>query len=206
MGLADRDYMRENYRRNRGLTWNDRRSRVELDPQIQHRLSHPAVRSGWRIYEVVGLGLVVGAIGGLILSLVSMRRSALVPFPQSGSVTVSQDFVPSKSMSQLDVKAGTHDAVLQLFDLHTRAHVMSIYMGARQERILPIPTGQYSLRIAYGTGWLGYSKFFGSETRYELVRRPFEFSSTTGHVISLEQNGGNLAAERQMFAKHDTLR
>lgn len=105
MGYSDRDYMRENYSRNRGLRWNDRRSRVELDPQTQPRLAYPAERSGWGFYEVVGLGLVVGAMGGLILSLVSMRRSALVPFPQSGSVTVSQDFVPSKSMSRLDVKA-----------------------------------------------------------------------------------------------------
>lgn len=95
--------------------------------------------------------------------------------------------------------------MLQLFDLHTRAHVMSIYMAAQQERILPIPTGLYSLRIAYGTEWLGYKKLFGSGTRYELVRRPFEFSRTTGHVISLEQNGGNLAADRQMSAKPGTL-
>lgn len=197
MGLVDRDYMGENFVKNPGLRWNDQRSRIEMDSAvIQQPVRMPAdpVR-GW--IRLIVIALFVGGAGGLIIGLVAMRRDAKLPFPQSGSVTVANSYEPGHLMSKLDVRSGSDNAVLQFYDVETRSHVMSIYMAAHEKRLVPLPVGTYALRIAYGSDWYGFKNLFGKSTKFVLVRRQLAFGVGYGHVITLEQKGGNVLADPQ---------
>src|SRR3546814_1410551 len=103
MGIDDRDYMRERQRARSGSTrWNDRAGRVEgawFDPAIR---SFDYQRGRWRGSRRSSPVRYIPFALSLLLILIPLYgeaqragwlpdREAAMPFPESGSVTVSSE-------------------------------------------------------------------------------------------------------------------
>jgi len=212
MGIDDRDYMRERYRKRRGLggtRWNDRKSRVERDglwfaaknqgfdyqknrwrPRSQRR----SLRTG---------RLLVSLIAVIVLAAPAWREIKLagwlpdleepVPFPASGSVTVNRSVDPKSAISRLHVIAARGNAVVQLYDPATAAHVISLYVRRGEEAAIPVPPGTYRMQILEGDKWHGASRYFGISTVTQSVPAPMRIEPATVRTINLHRSFlGNL--------------
>lgn len=195
MGLADRDYMRENYRRARGLgegTWNDRKARVELRPagRVTFR-PHPAQK--W-IFLLSFLTITIPAgfeakRAGWLLP----DRAPEVPFPSTGSVAVAPDVDPKSASSRLTLRTGDSRAVVQLHDADTGRHVISMFVDRSTEATIPVPSGRFRVSFVEGQKWHGMKDFFGPSTTFETVASSMLFEPSVGHIITLiRRPDGNL--------------
>jgi hypothetical protein len=203
MGLDDRDYMRERRRREVGQTrWNDGRARVEaawLDSKHpSHRRSRlHSVSTRSRLYSLV-TGLC--ALIMLIHFYGEAQRKGWIPdfkssepFPETGSVTVARSIRRAAITSLLTVATSEANAVVQLFDPETNAHVLSVYVAGNKQITIPAPSGTFRMRLIEGQKWHGPKRYFGPNTSYETVVRLMTFAPRAGHIIDLHRRpDGNL--------------
>ena len=211
MGLDDRDYMRERRRREARLgsaSWIDAKGRMEHDGlwfDAKHsghghrrgqfgesaRLrSHPL--QGW----IWGLSLLLTAIP----MYGAAKRHGWLPdtetgqaFPESGSVTVARALPRWRVTSWLEVQASSANAVVQLYDLDTRDHVMSVYVAGGDHVRVPAPQGTFQVRLVEGRKWHGATRYFGPNTSYETVVQPLRFERQGTQEIDLRRRPeGNL--------------
>ena len=194
MGLADREYMRERTRARfrESTTWNDKRSRVELDPASGgfRCRTHPAQK--WIF--------LISALAMLIPFYREAKREGWIPdpqpaleFPQTGSVTVHKSVNPRRATSSLLVQAGGANAVVQLYDVATGLHVISVYVARERSARVSVPPGTYRVALVEGGKWHGRQRYFGASTTYDTVAEPMVFERDTGHGISLiRRPNGNL--------------
>lgn len=212
MGLDNRDYMRERYRKRRGLDgtrWNDRKSRVERDGlwfsaknqgfdyqknRGRPKRSAPSGRVGWAL---AGLAVLVG------IAIPSWRDFKLagwlpdtepvLPFPGTGSVTVNRSVDPKSAIARLRVIAARGNALVQLHDPDTGAHVISVYARRNSDVAVPVPPGTYRVRIVEGDKWHGSRRYFGISTVSRTVSAPVHIEPHWTRVIDLHRSRwGNL--------------
>lgn len=196
MAIDDRDYMKSRICERRHVRWNDRRSRLEFD---EADLIARQFRRRARRLRSAGLGinpnwLITGALALAFAGaawVVFTRGAGGAEFPASGSVTVAQDLVAGSARARFRIRAGINDAVVQLLR-PDGDHVMSIYMRAGDERIVPVPEGLFALRIAEGARWLGTNDFFGPGTVYRRANQKLLFAEGQGHFLQIEARDGNL--------------
>ena len=120
-------------------------------------------------------------------------RAAELPFPASGTVTVNNNVDPKTAISEIEVTAADANAVVQLFDRKTDAHVISVYVNRNEDVSVPVPPGTYRMKIIEGDKWHGLTKWFGPSTTYETVVRPMIFTRRTSRMIDLHRTPtGNL--------------
>lgn len=120
-------------------------------------------------------------------------REAELPFPASGTVTVNDSVDPKTATSKIEVTAAQANAVVQLFDRETDAHVISVYVNRNEDISVPVPPGTYRMRIVEGDKWHGLTTWFGASTTYETVVRPMVFTRRRFHMIDLHRSpAGNL--------------
>jgi hypothetical protein len=214
MGIDDRDYMRDRYRKRRGLggtRWNDKKGRSEHDgPWFSEknqgfgyqknrwrRKSSGAQR--WRS-AVASLIPILCLLTYVIPMWRDMKRSGWIPdtdveisFPESGSVTVNHSIDPRSATSSLKVVTDMGNAVIQLYDPATDTHVISVYVRRGDEVTIPVPPGTYRMQVIEGDKWHGPEKYFGSTTTFETVSRKMTFSDGHGSGIDLHRSrAGNL--------------
>lgn len=200
MGIDDRDYMRERYRRRVGQTrWNDRKSRTEaswLDPsRSTHRRQGPTAQIAVRL----ALPL-LGALLILIPFYGAAQRHGWIPdiepaqpFPESGSVTVAGNVVGLPARSRMTIVTADANAVVQLVDPDSNGHVLSIYVAGSDRVTLPVPAGTFRVRLIEGKKWHGPTRYFGPNTSYETVASLMTFEPRAGHFIDLHRRpDGNL--------------
>lgn len=203
MGIDDRDYMRERYRRRAGLTrWNDGRARIEaarLDAgHLVHRRGQPT-----RLGGGVALRLIVAGLCALLILVPlygdAQRRGWLPdfspgkPFPETGSVTVGRNIARARITSALTVVAADPNAVVQLFDPDTDAHVLSVYVAGNRRITIPAPAGTFRMRLIEGKKWHGARRYFGPKTSFETVARLMTFEPGGQRIVDLHRRpDGNL--------------
>jgi hypothetical protein len=120
-------------------------------------------------------------------------RAVELPFPASGTVTVNNSVDPKTATAQIQVTAAQANAVLQLFDRKTDAHVISVYVNRNEDVSVPVPPGTYRMKIIEGDKWHDLTKWFGPSTTYETVVRPMIFARRSIHAIDLHRSpAGNL--------------
>jgi hypothetical protein len=120
-------------------------------------------------------------------------RAAELPFPASGTVTVNSSVNPKTATVQIQVTAAQANAVVQLFDRRTDAHVISVYIKRNEDVSVPVPPGTYRMKIIEGDKWHGLTNWFGSSTTYETVVRPMIFAHRSIQTIDLHRSlAGNL--------------
>lgn len=120
-------------------------------------------------------------------------RAAELPFPASGTVTVNNSVDPKTAISEIEVTAADANAVVQLFDRKTDAHVISVYVNRNEDVSVPVPPGTYRMKIIEGDKWHGLTKWFGPSTTYVTVVRPMIFTRQTSRMIDLHRTPtGNL--------------
>ena len=120
-------------------------------------------------------------------------REVELPFPESGTVTVNNSVDPKTARSKINVAAGEANAVVQLFDRKTDAHVISVYVNRDDKVSVPVPPGTYRMKIVEGDKWHGLTKWFGASTIYETVVRPMVFTRQRYLSIDLHRSpAGNL--------------
>lgn len=193
MGLDDRDYMRDRYRRRQGLPPATRSSRLM---STSNGLSE------------VGLALVRALlIGGLAiltpLVLVKVYTGALtaqfeamipVPFPKSGSVYVTDGADFQKRQGLLRLKADGFSSAGYFVLFHETAadkDVLGVYLHGGDNIAVPVPVGRYRVRIASGnTGlWKGIDRLFGTTSARELLDT-VRVTSATDRTLDLEGSIG----------------
>ncbi|MDX3911614.1 MAG: hypothetical protein QHC67_17660 [Sphingobium sp.] len=212
MGLDDRDYMRARYRERRGLgatRWNDRKSRVEHDGawfaaknrgfEYQKNRWRPRKPDRWgRIgWALAGLAVLVGiaipAWRDIKLAGWLPDTETEIPFPASGSVTVNRSVDPKSAISHLRIIAARGNALVQLYDPGTAAHVISVYARRNADVAVPVPPGTYRVRIVEGDKWHGGQRYFGISTVSQTVSAPVRIDPHWTRVIDLHRSRwGNL--------------
>lgn len=223
MGLDDRDYMRDRYRKRQGLggtSWNDRRSRLEHggawfeDKNRGQDYQTGRYRSGpqFRAHPLQGWILGLSALLTLIPMYREMKRAGWLPdtspavaFPASGSVTVWRDLDPRLLRSRMAVTTAAANAVVQLFDPQTDQHILSVYVRKNDRVELAAPVGTWRMRLAEGQHWHGPRKFFGSSTTYETVAQLMAFPRNGGNGIDLHRRPDGKLPTRINFNDPDPL-
>ena len=189
MGLADRDYMRDRAR-SRG-TWAGghpgRDAKAAGGGRGQHfQASQTGAKPllGHSRARFLGPGLSFLLIALPMYS--AFQREGWIPdfeealpFPASGSVTVAQDLPRKRITSRLTITASRANAVVQLMDPNTGAHILSIYVGARDRVAVPVPAGTFRMRLIEGQKWHGQRRYFGSNTSFETVADLMTFTPRT---------------------------
>lgn len=112
-------------------------------------------------------------------------------FPPSGSVTVSTRLKPGAATARLAVDAGERDAIVQFLTQKGERHVLSVFMRAGERRIVPVPPGDWRVRVIEGRTWAGPERLFGSATHVRRYPRLLHLART-GHLsLSLAASEGN---------------
>lgn len=120
-------------------------------------------------------------------------RAVELPFPASGTVTVSDSVDPKTATSRIKVTAGEANAVVHLFDRETDAHRISVYVHRNEDVSVPVPPRTYQMKIVEGDKWHGLRAWFGSSTTYDMVVQPMVFTHSPYHMIDLHRSpAGNL--------------
>ncbi len=116
-----------------------------------------------------------------------------VAFPSSGSVTVARNVDPQTATSRLRVQTDKANAVVQLYDHETDAHVISVYVGRDDDVTVPVPPGTYRMQLVEGDKWHGPTRYFGSSTTTDTVTASMQFDRRATHGIDLHRRpDGNL--------------
>lgn len=199
MGIDDRDYMRERHQaRAKQTRWNDRASRVEgkwfdsvnQGHDYQRGRYKPRDRGSavrWLPFLLSLLLTAIPAYYGLKRDGWLPDRKPAMPFPASGSVTVSPGVDPATATSRLAVVTAGANAVVQLFDPASGRHVISAYVRKNDQATIPVPPGTYRMKIVEGQRWHGRKDFFGSSTTFETVAQLMTFRDSRGNGINLHR-------------------
>jgi len=201
MGIDDRDYMRERYRARAGRTkWNDRAGRVEgawFDPvnrgfdYQRGRVRSPRRDHGslprWLPLALAIMLVAIAAWPWLRQMEWPPGSRAAISFPASGSVTVNRALEPGAAISRMKVTADRYNALVQLFQPDTDAHVLSVYVREGNSVTVPVPPGVFRMRLIEGDTWYGPVRFFGPSTRFETVRELQTFTVERGGGIDLRR-------------------
>lgn len=111
-------------------------------------------------------------------------------FPPSGSVTVSTRLRPGAATARLAIDAGERDAIVQFLTPKGERHVLSVFMRAGERRIVPVPPGDWRVRVIEGRTWAGPQRLFGSATHVRRYPRLLHLART-GHLsLSLAASEG----------------
>lgn len=207
MGIDDRDYMRERQRARAGQTrWNDRAGRVEgawFDPvnrghdyqkaRIRPRVRFRHSRRQLLIYGLSVLLTVIPLYGMAQRDGLIPDFRAGVPFPETGSVTISKAVARRSISSSLTIAASHANAVVQLFDPASGRHLMSAYVAANHRVRVPVPEGTYRIKLIEGQKWHGNRTFFGPNTSFETVAELMTFERGGRRAIDLRRRpDGNM--------------
>lgn len=201
MGLDDRDYMRERYRRRQGLASGRRSARLASGRGEISRFGSALVRA-----------LLIGCLAIVPLLLVKVYSGVLtaqlqslmpVPFPKSGSVYVTKAADLQRRQGLLRLKASGNLATGYFVILHESEvgkDVLSVYLHGGDNIAVPVPVGHYRVRIANGNVglWRGIEHLFGSTTARELLA-PIRVTAATDRTLDLEASIG-----RTLQLKHNS--
>ncbi|MBB3588902.1 hypothetical protein E2E30_19210 (plasmid) [Sphingomonas sp. AAP5] len=220
MGLDDRAYMRERYRKRQGFapertTWNDWKARRELqsgptwfvNKNGGHRHRSGRWGSSSKRRALLGIGL-----GSLVLVAAATRMGAPFwlaeqftgiilgqqhGFPASGTVSVPANIDMSRVVAKLTVQGGSENAIVQMIDAKTGRNTLSIYVRAHERVTVPAPIGGFHMRLVHGREWTDGRKLFGKGTLHEEVDGVMRFTRKVGHVLDLRLgHDSNLAVRR----------
>lgn len=225
MGLADRDYMRERYRRRGGAeaspVWRDEKARVEFDEcdlvtrSYRRRKSGSATRRSESHASSSLARILIPLLclaGAGIPIFADMRRGGWLPdltpgmpFPETGSVSVATDLPISIVRSRLSVSTSSANAVVQLVDPGNGRHALSVFVAANSEIDIPAPVGIWRMRVIEGQKWHGTSDFFGPNTQFETVARLMEFTAARGNGIDLHRTPNGDLPTRMMLTGPEPL-
>ncbi|KQO55070.1 hypothetical protein [Sphingomonas sp. Leaf257] len=220
MGLDDRAYMRERYRKRQGLppertTWNDRKARRELQSSSMwfdkgrggHRLRSGRWGSSRKARVLAGL-----ALGGLLIVAAATRLSAPFwlaeqftaiilgqnhGFPASGTVSVPANIDMKRVVAKLTVQGGLENAIVQMIDAKTGRNALSLYVRAHERVTVPAPVGRFHMRLVHAREWSDAKTLFGKGTLHDEIDGVMRFSRKVGHVLDLRLgHDSNLVVRR----------
>jgi len=202
MGLDDRDYMRE------------RRRAESKAARLSHGYSGGRYRSAGRLtpHPWQKWIILLSALSILVPMYGEMQRkgwlpdlAAAIPFPETGSVTVSRTIRAADIKSRLTVEASEANAVVQLFEPATNRHILSVYVAANNRVTVPAPSGTFRMRLIEGQRWHGTTRYFGPNTSYETVADLMTFEPRSGHIVDLHRRPDGNLKTRVMLSRPVSL-
>lgn len=194
---GDGDYRHERYVRRRGMMWDRRPAQLEYDevdvvhyraPRRSLVPRYPALpyrRRPISPSQYVAMILLLLLVGAVIWWWWSGDGGEYRRFPPSGSVTAANTLRPGSATAILALHAGTRNAIVQLLDPETNDHVLSIFMREGERRAVPVPPGNWHLRVIEGHGWLGPRRLFGQGTKVTLLRGVLHIHTGQRVVLSV---------------------
>jgi hypothetical protein len=195
--------------------WVDRLGRLEAADLVNAHRHHAIAYHGARPRQRFDARIIMVALS-LLLALIPIygdmkRRGWLpdlepgLPFPQSGSVTVSEQARHRRLTSRLTIAAGPANAVVQLYEPQSGAHLLSIYVGKREQIEVPVPAGTFNLRFVEGQKWHGTTRYFGPNTAFTTAADPMTFSPKLRQIIELQRRPDGNLRTREMLGGPERL-
>lgn len=138
------------------------------------------------IAVVIFTGIAIGAA-----YILEQNRAKLeVPLPVSGEY---QRFYPptvaAPAIFKISAKSSTSHFFVKLEDWKTTAPVVTVFVRKGEEVTINVPLGEYRLKYASGTNWMGPEALFGVETSSSQAVEPITFRAAGNqylwHIIDL---------------------
>jgi hypothetical protein len=126
-------------------------------------------------------------------------------FPATGSVTVNRTVDPRTAISRMRVTTARANAVVQLYDPASDAHIISVYVRRDDDVTVPVPPGTYRVRVIEGNQWHGPVRFFGPSTSYETVARLMTFTDRQFSGVDLHRRIDGTLKTRANFGNPPPL-
>ncbi len=148
----------------------------------------------------IAVAIVAGLIGGGIYVWVGIQVKRAAPLPVSGE---HQRFYPPSISASAPLKISARDATTHFFikleDWRTTAPVVTAFVRKGEEVVINVPLGEYRLKYASGTIWMGQETLFGPATHSRQAKLPMAFriegNQYRGYVLDLTPRVlGNLQA------------
>lgn len=144
--------------------------------------------------------IAAGLIGGGVYAWERIQAKRAAPLPVSGEY---QRFYPTTVSAPAPFKISTRDATTHFFikleDWRSAAPVVTAFVRKGEEIAINVPMGEYRLKYASGTNWMGPEALFGPATSSSQATLPMTFriegNQYRGHVLDLTPRvSGNLHA------------
>lgn len=169
--------MRERYVRRQGLHWDEKRARIlYVDRKARAHKKLPL-----RFSPIFAIITLICAIAGYQLWL----RINDQPFPESGSVRISQNLDLTAPQGVLVVKGAFRDTIVELYTDNKQLPDISIYLQTGHVRNVPLPVGTYSLVTLTGQSWQGHRNKFGAGSLEILHRQKLRIENGKISLLDL---------------------
>lgn len=173
-----------------------RQERTHLTARTAARA--PRQRKWLGRWMVVVIAAVFIGSGVYAWERIQVRRTA--PLPVSGEY---HRFYPFTLSAPVPFKISARDATTHFFvkleDWRTATPVVTAFVRKGEEIAINVPLGEFRLKYASGTNWMGPEALFGPATSSSQATLPmlfrFEGNQYRGHVLDLTPRvSGNLHA------------
>ena len=163
----------------------------------------PAVRvplQGRRLSHWIIVAVTAGLVGGGFYAWEKIQALRLTPLPASGE---HQRFYPPVVSAFAPFKISARNATTHFFvkleDWRTEAPVVTAFVRKGDEITIDVPLGEYRLKYASGTHWMGAETLFWPVTASSQASLPMVFRTEgnqyRGHALDLAPRvSGNLHA------------
>lgn len=183
------------------------KSAIYNPKEFRHGRTHTAVRPAARaprqrnrLGQWIAIGIAVGLVGGGIYAWEKIQAKRAATLPVSGEF---QRFYPptlsAPAPFKISAKSSPTHFFVKLEDWRTTAPVVTAFVRKGEEVAINVPLGEYRLKYASGTNWMGPETLFGPATSSSQATLPMIFriegNQYRGHVLDLTpQISGNLHA------------
>ena len=142
--------------------------------------------------------LAMGLVGGGIYTWASVQSKRALPLPLSGEY---QRFYPPTISAlapfKVSAKGATTHYFVKLEDWRTATPVVTVFVRKGEEVAIHVPLGEFRLKYASGTNWMGPEALFGLVTSSSTAMSPMIFrvegNQYRGHILELTPRiSGNL--------------
>jgi hypothetical protein len=118
------------------------------------------------------------------------------PFPDSGTVVVSNEFVQGTATAKVELRGDRRNAIVQLLEPEGLEHALTIYIKTGEKRIVPVQPGTWRLRVIEGDTWYGPARLFNDTTHSWISRKTLTF--VKHHTTALDLvHAGRLDFQRE---------
>lgn len=194
MGLQDRDYWRERYRKTESGRSHPRYNPDPFgSPRTARRMPVPGTPPWGKIVFWLLLATIV-----VFAATKALTRPGRLPLPENGwtywYAPQGADLAP---FSVVAPAQGARMHAVRLSDWNTGKLVAVVTVRAGESAKVSVPLGLYEVTLASGDNWYGPEKLFGFRGDERKATRPMHFyrtpTGTTGNNIDLANRlDGNL--------------
>lgn len=166
-----------------------------------HPTTQPAVRASSQrngMGRWIAVAIVAGLVGGSVYAWERIQAKRAVVLPISGEYQrLYPPTISAPAPFKISARAATTHFFVKLEDWRTATPVVTAFVRKGEEIAINVPLGEFRLKYASGTNWMGPEALFGPTTSSSQATLPmifrFEGNQYRGYVLDLTPRiSGNL--------------